>query len=338
MSKETFYPEVDILETNFSDNDKSLCILCGESGGTYLHKASTFGLDHKVRKCAHICGDKDLIAKLSAGDLIAIDGVYHLTCLTKLYRKCDAIENEIDTNDNIFIRTVTAQAFSDLVEYVEAERDSDKPFLNMSELSNLYLSSLVSLGVKKEYIHSTRLRKFLLLAIPDLREVNRGVGKCVDVAFDENVTIALDMLADQNISDEMRDLCKAAKIMRKYIFATKNNFSGSLTQASVNHYVHPMVTAFLHMTLYGLSIEKSTESPKGVSKAVLSISQLIHFNAVKKRSDISSITRYIRDRETPFISYLHCNEAVDTDTQREHYSKTTYTRSVYFIQETKNYF
>ena len=77
-----------------------LCLLCDKSGGKTLWKAATFGLDAKVRRCAAITGDKALIRKLSSGDMIAIDAVYHLSCLVKLYRQAASIEcAENDEND-----------------------------------------------------------------------------------------------------------------------------------------------------------------------------------------------------------------------------------------------
>ena len=42
-----------------------------------LRKASTLGLDKKVRDCAQMLGDKRLLRKLSSGDMVAIDAVYH---------------------------------------------------------------------------------------------------------------------------------------------------------------------------------------------------------------------------------------------------------------------
>ena len=49
-----------------------LCLQCEQAGGKSLRKAAIFGLDVKVRRCAAIIGDKTLIRKLSAGDMIAI--------------------------------------------------------------------------------------------------------------------------------------------------------------------------------------------------------------------------------------------------------------------------
>ena len=41
-------------------------------------------VDEKVRECAILLQDGKLVAKLSAGDLIAIDAKYHVKCLVSL--------------------------------------------------------------------------------------------------------------------------------------------------------------------------------------------------------------------------------------------------------------
>ena len=51
------------------------CFFCGECKrwNSPLHNASTFGLDARVRKYAAVLQDENLLAKLSTGDLVAID-------------------------------------------------------------------------------------------------------------------------------------------------------------------------------------------------------------------------------------------------------------------------
>ena len=56
------------------------CFFCDKPEGS-LCKASTFGVDFKVRQCALKLQDKQLLAKLSTGDLIAQNAQYHLQCL-----------------------------------------------------------------------------------------------------------------------------------------------------------------------------------------------------------------------------------------------------------------
>lgn len=45
---------------------------------------ATFGLDTPVRKCATALQDEKVLAKLNAGDLVAVEAKYHAPCLAKL--------------------------------------------------------------------------------------------------------------------------------------------------------------------------------------------------------------------------------------------------------------
>ena len=58
---------------------------CDSSDRT-LHQVLTFQLEKHVRKCENILEDNALLGKLSAGDMIALDAMYHSTCLLNLYR------------------------------------------------------------------------------------------------------------------------------------------------------------------------------------------------------------------------------------------------------------
>ncbi len=52
-------------------------MFCDEVGNKKeLRKAATLGLDNKVNDCVWLLGDKHLLSKLSAGDMIAINAVY----------------------------------------------------------------------------------------------------------------------------------------------------------------------------------------------------------------------------------------------------------------------
>ena len=62
-----------------------------------LHHASTFGLDARVRQCALQLQDQNLLAKLSAGDLIAMERAkYHNQCLISLYNGASRQTKESD--------------------------------------------------------------------------------------------------------------------------------------------------------------------------------------------------------------------------------------------------
>lgn len=71
------------------------CFFCDKpapDGESKTRKASIFGLDINVRKAAMKLQDKSLLAKLSAGDLIAQEARYHLPCLLSLYNRARETE------------------------------------------------------------------------------------------------------------------------------------------------------------------------------------------------------------------------------------------------------
>ena len=180
------YDDID-MNSSISEGNDELCFFCDQPGGKKL-KAATFHIDAKVNKCAKKIGDKTLLAKLSAGDMIAIDAVYHLLCLAKLYKQAKSVENY--DNDPPITGMLKAQAFSELVNFIESYRGTSTVFI-MADLVNLYSSRLISLGLDIPRQHSTRLRQSLLRAIPDLKEVQCVVNNRMDLAFDADISMAL---------------------------------------------------------------------------------------------------------------------------------------------------
>ena len=54
---------------------KKTCFFCGQPSGTSgLHEAATFQLDNRVRSCAVLLEDTELLAKLSTADMVALEG------------------------------------------------------------------------------------------------------------------------------------------------------------------------------------------------------------------------------------------------------------------------
>ena len=69
-------------------NPQSQCFFCDEyDSPSNLNSASTLDVDENVRECAALLNERKLIAKLSVGDLIAIEAKYHVKCLVGLYNQ-----------------------------------------------------------------------------------------------------------------------------------------------------------------------------------------------------------------------------------------------------------
>ena len=68
------------------------------------HKAATLNLDTNVRKMATELKDTILLAKLSSGDMVARDAVYHKHCLTGLFTRYSAKKSQVFLMINCRVR------------------------------------------------------------------------------------------------------------------------------------------------------------------------------------------------------------------------------------------
>ncbi len=101
-------------------------------------------MDIRVRQCAVKLQDKQLLAKLSAGDLIAQDALYHLPCFVSLYNRARETASQ-DTNADAIHHGV---AFAELVSYIEdCRKDTElAPIFKLTDLVTLYTTRLKQLG------------------------------------------------------------------------------------------------------------------------------------------------------------------------------------------------
>lgn len=127
-------------------SSKNRCFFCDESDSNLdLHVVSTFEVDRKVRNCAHLLNDGKLLAKLSAGDMVAIDAKYHTKCLVSLYNQARQLESA-SHKDTAYISR-EGMAFAELIGYVDYCRESPEvTVLKLADLAKMYAAKLVELG------------------------------------------------------------------------------------------------------------------------------------------------------------------------------------------------
>ncbi len=96
---------------------------CDEVGdSSELHSVSTF--DVEVRNRAHLLNDGKLLAKLYAGDLIAMEAKYQTKCLVALYNR--ARQSEAALTEKDAYRSTEAMAFADLIAYLDYCKESQQ--------------------------------------------------------------------------------------------------------------------------------------------------------------------------------------------------------------------
>lgn len=92
------------------------CFFCDlDMGAYYFCEAATFILYSRVRECALLLENKYLLAKLSAGDMIATDAKYHPNCLSNLYNRARCIkrcEQSEQNCDDMFSSIALAELIS----------------------------------------------------------------------------------------------------------------------------------------------------------------------------------------------------------------------------------
>ena len=125
----------------------------------------------------HLC-DEMLLAKLSEGDMIAVEALYHKSCLSALYNRLRDLQTtkpKADSENAINEGIVLAE----ILDYLKNYKASTEtiPVFKLSDLKSLYLQRLKEYGcldVCMENIRSTRLKEKILSRIPELHESKKG--------------------------------------------------------------------------------------------------------------------------------------------------------------------
>lgn len=285
--------------TDTSSRKFSVCIFCDETAGD-LHCFSTMKSNANMRKIATELGKFDLLAKISQGDLIAIEAKYHMKCLTNLRNEYRSLirqtkRESLDSQDDEKVNE--SRAFVELVAYVESSVESGTQFFVLKELHDMYAKRLDDLDVKKQ-VNRFRLKNKLLEHFEEAQE--QSDGKKTVIVFNNGLECALkEMLKERDFLDDIEVLAKAAKIIRKDMFCHNGfTFTGSFQPDCQDTSVPASLKSLISMILNGINLK---EQNIGESQPCLTICQTILFNG-KKRASAS--LRHSADREPPLPIYI----------------------------------
>ena len=297
-----------IMRSSFSVTVKKTqekCLFCEKSEGS-LHRASSFRLDRRVRKCALILEDAMLLGKLSAGDMIAMDAMYHAKCLAALYNKVNRKQfgDDFDNTE----KQLHGIALAELVAFIEEaylDSENEIPLFKLADLVKMYASRLQQLGVTiNRRVHSTELKNRILASIDDLTSYRKG--RDVFLVFNSDIGSALVNACDIDYDDEAAILAKAATIVRRDMLnENKPEFDGKFDEKCQQEYVPQSLKTLVAMTLGGVNIN-SQSANQSIAQAVLSLSQLIMFNSTIRRRKSSTSSYHSKQREPPLPIYIGC--------------------------------
>lgn len=288
---------------------EEICLFCNQpAGASGLREASTFGLDRKVREAAIKLNKTDLLAKLSAGDMMAIKAKYHVKCLQSLYNEGRSLDTGTSASESNPEQSLHGIAFAALVSYLEEFRDccdETVPVVKLASLVQLYATKLQELGVPQSSIkvNSTRLKERLLATFPDLGAHKQG--KHVVLMFNHAIGDAKRKACEKDFDSEALHLARAASIVRRDMFSMKQTFRGIFEADCQKQSIPASLLALVDMILEGPSIKKEMPVDKPVKTAAVTISHLLAFNSCKYGSGGKkpTSTRHSREKEYPFPVY-----------------------------------
>ena len=285
---------------------KASCFFCGQSAGTDgLHEASTFQIDRRVRESAALLGDTLLLARLSMGDMVALEAKYHAKCLLALYNRARKVKTDAQQGTDRE-RELSGIVVAELVMYIEEARSetSTAPVFKLADLAHLYMSRMKQLGVVSDTrVNTTRLKQRLLAHFPDLRAHTKG--RDVVLVFDEDIGAALGKACEQDSDSDAVQLARAAQIVRRHMFEEPKPFNGSFEEMCQEKSVPNLLLALVNMVLEGPSIKDQIRESS--TPAALSIAQILKYNSVKHmrtQADTSSSVRHTTAQETPLPIYI----------------------------------
>ena len=290
-----------MIPVDVSQDNEGICFFCDERAAVKdLSEASTFGMDARVRSAALFVGNQKLLAKLSSGDMIAIEAKYHKKCLAYLYnevRKKKHEEGKVEDQDGM----IHSMVFAELIIYLEESRkEQGVSVFKLSDLVDQYSSRSFQLGINMDtHIHASRLKTKLLAYLPALQAHNKG--RDVFLSFDNAIADILSNAFFQDCDSDAMCLVRAANIVRRDIFAHEYEFKGSFPPDCQLQSTPASLLALVRMILNGPNIESQAASKE--KQPSLSLAQLLKFNCVKFRKGAENI-RHNRCMETSLPIYI----------------------------------
>ena len=277
----------------------SKCFFCDQKVDIKIdHCAETLTFNDNVTLMANTLQDRNLIGKLSEGDTIATEAIYHKKCYTTLYTRYRSFQRNHEAATKYLNISAESIAFAELVAYMEEFSEEVNTF-KLSELVRMYSCRLEELGERKGRINNTRLKNNLMETIPNLEENKSSSG---------NIFLSVNLgnvLLTPKQKDEDKDaviLMRAAQIVRKEILEMNYKFNGSLVDDQYNE-LPSRLYMLNRMPLNGTSLpaECSTES-----NAAHTLTQLMTFNSIKRARNQkkSAETHHAPSRETSLPLYL----------------------------------
>ena len=103
--------------------------------------------------------------------------------------------------------------FHELIEYLEVFRETSS-CISMALITKMYKQNLDSSNLDSSGVHCTRLRKSILEAIPDIKEVKHHNGT-YDLVFDSDLSAMVMEMKEVSLTEKIYSFLKLLKVVAK---------------------------------------------------------------------------------------------------------------------------
>ena len=230
--------------------------------------------------------DGNLIAKLSAGDMVAIEAKYHAKCLVALYNRASTLQLP-STKNNIFpAPDLDELAFAKLIAHIHETLDCEElAIFKLCELTELFSAALMELGLEPGKLNSTRLKDRVLTAFPVL--TTHIQGKDIVLVLKDEIGDVLKQAKEKD--SNAWHLAQAAKIVRRDMLQINYSFNGTFPSKCQKGANPVSLKVLIHMILNGATTKKE-QAERDPKQACLTIAQLLVFNSISRVRERKELT------------------------------------------------
>ncbi|KAF5304273.1 hypothetical protein FQA39_LY09800 [Lamprigera yunnana] len=299
--------------------DKNKCIFCATdtSSNQPLYRVGDKEVSASIVQYAKIFNDGKLLARLEgAFDLMTLDALYHLSCLTSFRNRIRSFKSTQDNKEDRpeSLSEVHVYALALLITHinkVKKDKANCSPVFKMSDLAKLYSSFMKDMGVD-HIAHSSRLRDFLLNGCSYLQSSGK-IGQDCLITFQDDLDEVM-RSASQHYDSEAKQYCDVANVLRKDIFDCGSS-SWEQGLSDQNSCTPLSLRTFLKMLLRGpgnISSAREEEQSEAEQhgddqhddQVISTLSQLICYHTQKKPPAFRPPRRYLVQYEKRVPVYL----------------------------------
>ena len=232
------------------------CLFCSSSDGL-LHNYATENAERKLCEMATQMQDTKLLSKIAGGDIVAIEAKYHRACLVGYNKTYGSFLSQKSQPENVEKEQSKAQAFAELVAYMENSVEDGTNIFKLGQLADIYEKRLKMLGHPISFNRS-HLNKKLLAHFEDTGLQEQKDGKHVILIFPDGMKeILKEAFKSRDYQREALLFSEVAKICRRELLQ-EYKFSGYFAEQCQNNLL-PLTQVLVSMILYGPNSEETTD-------------------------------------------------------------------------------